>query len=80
MVCPMCSMEHDEFGFEAQILDLPRYLAVAKPCLNCGAGAREQAAQPRRPTPVVDVTAQGRRRNARRLLYAAARESAALPA
>ena len=80
MVCPMCSMDHDELGRESHILDMPRYLAVPKPCLNCGAGERESEIAPRRPTPIVEVTAGSRRRNARRLLCAVARETASLPA
>lgn len=75
MVCPMCSMDHDEEGRETFALDIPRYLATAKPCLNCGAGAIEKRAVPRRPTPVAVAVARGKYRSDVRQLLATARES-----
>ena len=81
MVCPMCSMDHDELGREAHILDIPRYLSVAKPCLNCGAGERATPVVPRRPSPMADAVARGKyRRDVRRLLYSVAREAASMRA
>lgn len=81
MDCPMCSMRYDEEGRALYILDVPRYITVQKPCLNCGAGAIEKPAVPRRPTPVADAVARGKyRRDVRRMVRAVARESASLPA
>lgn len=36
MVCEVCSVEYDEEGQVPVILDYPRFLAVQKPCPNCG--------------------------------------------